>query len=146
MIVTLGLHYNVILAMPWLKKQHPKIEWNSKSVIFNSNTCCNHCLRSNKGFPITVLFYEHPQKMPTPVLASKLSWPTCNTPIPISAIAFQHLASKPDYKLYSVSLRDIEQALKPKVKTDPTIVLPEPHKEILKFSAMKRQINCHHIV
>ena len=58
--------------------------------------------------------------------------PLENTPISISAIAFQHLASKPDHKIYSVFLKDIEQALKPKAKTNPVTVLPEHYKEFLK--------------
>ena len=58
--------------------------------------------------------------------------PLENTPIPIGAIAFQHLASKPDHKIYNVFLRDIEQALRPKTKTNPATVLPEYYKEFLK--------------
>ena len=58
--------------------------------------------------------------------------PLENTLIPISAIAFQHLASKPDHKIYNVFLRDIKQALKPKAKTNPVTVLPEHYKKFLK--------------
>ena len=70
--------------------------------------------------------------MPTPIPASKLSGPICNIPIPISVIAFQHLASKPDHEVYNVSLRDIEQDLKSKVKTDHTLALLEPYTKFLK--------------
>ena len=59
--------------------------------------------------------------------------PLENTPVPIGAITFQYLASKPDHKIYSVSLRDIEQALKPKIKTDPVTVLPGHYKKFLKI-------------
>ena len=59
--------------------------------------------------------------------------PLENTSIPISAIVFQHLASKPNHKIYSVFLRDIKQALKPKTKTNPATVLPEHYKEFLKI-------------
>ena len=59
--------------------------------------------------------------------------PLENTSVPIGAIAFQHLVSKPDHKIYSVSLRNIEQALKPKIKTDPATVLPGHYKEFLKI-------------
>ena len=58
--------------------------------------------------------------------------PLEKTFIPISAIAFQHLASKPDHKIYSVFLRDTKQALKPKIKTDLATVLPEHYKEFFK--------------
>ena len=132
MFVTPGLNYDVILGMPWLKKYQSKIEWDSESVTFNSETCQNHCLESNNGFPIIILSYQRPQKMSKPIPVQEPFQPLENHPIPIGAIAFQHLASKPDHKIYSVSLRDIEQALKPKAKTNPATVLPEHYKEFLK--------------
>ena len=70
--------------------------------------------------------------MPKPVQAPESFKPLWNTLIPIGAIAFQHLASKPDHEVFSVSLRDIEHALKPKIKTDPATVLPEVYREFLK--------------
>ena len=70
--------------------------------------------------------------MPEPVQAPKSFKPLQNTPIPIRAIAFQHLASKLDHEVFSVSFRDIKHALKPKIKTDPAIVLLEVYKEFLK--------------
>ena len=116
MFVTPGLYYDVILRMPWLKKHQPKTEWDSESVTFNSETCQNHCLESNNGFPITILSCQRSQKMSKPIPVQEPFQPLENTPIPIGAIAFQHLASKPDHKIYSVSLRYIEQALKPKLR------------------------------
>ena len=70
--------------------------------------------------------------MSKPIPVQEPFQPLENTPIPIGAIAFQHLASKPDHKIYNVFLRDIEQALKPKIKTDAATVLPEHYKEFLK--------------
>ena len=72
--------------------------------------------------------------------------PLENTPIPIDAIAFQHLASKPDHKIYSVFFKDIEQALKPKTKTDPATVLPEHYKEFLKIFSHEEanKLTLHH--
>ena len=69
-----------------------------------------------------------------------------NTPIPIGAIAFQHLASKPNHKIYSIFLRDIKQALKPKTKTNPATVLPEHYKEFLKVFSQKEanKLPLHH--
>ena len=88
MFVTPGLHYNVILKMPWLEKHQPKIEWDSKSVTFNSKTCRNHCLESNNGFLITIFFCQHPQKWSKLIPVPKPFQPLENTPILISAIAF----------------------------------------------------------
>ena len=70
--------------------------------------------------------------MSKPIPVQEPFQPLENIPIPISAIAFQHLAFKPDHKIYSIFLRDIEQSLKPKTKTDLAIVLPEHYKEFLK--------------
>ena len=132
MFVTPGLHFDVILGMPWLKRHKPIIEWDSESVIFSSNTCWSHCLKANNGFPITIHSCQHLQKMPEPVQAPESVKSLQNTPIPIGAIAFQHLASKPNHEVFSISLRDIEHALKPKIKTDPATVLPKVYKEFLK--------------
>ena len=132
MFGTPGLHYDVILVMPWLKRHHPQIKWDSESVTFNSKTCQNHCLKSNNEFPITIFSCRRSQKMFKPIPVQEPFQPLENTPIPIGAIAFQHLASKPDHKIYSVSLKDIEQALKPATKTDPAAVLPEHYKQFLK--------------
>ena len=75
--------------------------------------------------------------MSKPIPVQELFQPLENTPIPIGAISFQHLASKPDHKIYSVFLRDIEQALKPKAKTNPATVLPGHYKEFLKVFSQK---------
>ena len=137
MFMTPGLHYNVILRMPWLKRHQPKIEWNSKSVTFNSETCQNHCLESNNGFPITIFSCQRFQKMSKPIPVQEPFQPLENTLILIGARAFQHLAFKPHHKIYSVSLRDIEQALKPNAKTNPATVLPGQYKEFLKVFSHK---------
>ena len=75
--------------------------------------------------------------MSKPISVQEPFQPLESTPIPIGAIAFQHLASKPDHKIYSVSLKDIKQALKPKAKTNPATVLPEHYNEFLKVFSYK---------
>ena len=89
-------------------------------------------MKANNRFPITIHSCQCLLKMPEPVQAPESFKPLQNTPIPIRAIAFQHLASNPDHEVFRVSLRDIEHALKPKIKTDPAIVLPEVYREFLK--------------
>ena len=84
--------------------------------------------------------------MSKPIPVQEPFQPLKNTLIPIGAIAFQHLASKPDHKIYSISLRNIEQALKLKAKINPATVLPEHYKNFLKvFSheeANKLPLHC----
>ena len=132
MFVTPGLHYDIILGGPWLKKHKPIIEWDFKSVTFSSDSCQSHCLKANNGFPITIHSCQHLLKMPEPVQALESFKLLRNTPIPIGAIAFQHLAFKLDHEVFSISLRDIKHALKPKSKTDSAAVLPEVYRESLK--------------
>ena len=70
-------------------------------------------------------------------MLQSLSSPSQNTPIPIGAVAFQHLASKPDNWVFSIYMRDLEHVLKSKIKTDPASVLPEVYKEFLKVFSYK---------
>ena len=70
--------------------------------------------------------------MSKPIPVQEPFQPLENTLIPIGAITFQHLAFKLDNKICSVFLRDIEQALKPKAKTNPATVLPEHYKKFWK--------------
>ena len=69
MFVTPGLHYDIILGMPWLKRHKPIIKWDFKSVTFNSDTCRSHCLKANNRFPITIHSCQCLLKMPEPVQA-----------------------------------------------------------------------------
>ena len=76
--------------------------------------------------------------MSKPIPVQEPIQPLENTPTPIGAITFQHLAFKPDHKIYSFSLRDIKQALKPKTKTDPATVLPKHYKKFFKIFSHKK--------
>ena len=100
--VTPGLHYDIILGMPWLKKHKSIIEWDSKSVTFSSDTCRSHCLKASNGFPITIHSCQCLMKMPEPVQAPESFKPLWNTLIPIGAIAFQRPAFKPDHEVFSI--------------------------------------------
>ena len=102
MFVTPGLHYDVILGMPWLKMHNPIIEWDFESITFNSDTCRSHGLKADNGFPITIHSCQCPQKMPEPVQAPEFFKPFWNTLIPIGAVAIQHLASKSNHEVFSI--------------------------------------------
>ena len=132
MFVIPGLYYNIILRMHQLKEYQHKIKKNFKLISFNSDTCCSHCLKLNKCFSITLFSCQCLQKMLTLVLASKTFFSICNILISIGTITFQHLVSKPNHEIYTVFFKNIEQALKSKVRTKPVTALPEPYKEFLK--------------
>ena len=53
------------------------------------------------------------------------------TPIPINTAIFSLLTAKPDHQVFSVSLRDIEQVLKPKKCVDPATLLPAQYHKFL---------------
>ena len=57
--------------------------------------------------------------------------PLSATPISINAATFSLLAAKPDHQVFSVSLRDIEQVLKPKKCVDPATLLPTQYQKFL---------------
>ena len=57
--------------------------------------------------------------------------PLSATPIPINAAVFSLLAAKPDHQVFSVSLRDIEQVLKPKKHVDPATLLSAQYHKFL---------------
>ena len=70
--------------------------------------------------------------MPTHVPAFKSAQLICNISILISRINFMHLTSKPDHEDYSMFLRVIKLALKPRAKRDPATALPEAYKKASK--------------
>ena len=76
--------------------------------------------------------------MPEPVQASEFVKPLRNTLVCIGAVVFQHLVFKPDHEVFSVLLRDIKHALKPKIKTDPAPVLPKVYKKFLKVFSQEK--------
>ena len=39
LFVSPGLHYDVILGMPWLQKHRPHIDWTNTSIMFKSDHC-----------------------------------------------------------------------------------------------------------
>ena len=80
---------------------------------------------------------QRSQKLLTPVPTFQSSEPLYSILIPVIAITFQHLASKPDHEIFSVLLREIEQALKSKVKRDPATTLPKAYKDFLNIFSYK---------
>ena len=54
LFVSSGLHYNMILGMPWLQKHGPHIDWTNTSIMLKSDHCHSVCLKSNNGYPISV--------------------------------------------------------------------------------------------
>jgi hypothetical protein len=66
-----------------------------------------------------------PNKEPKLVLDAKLNI-YC-----IRAAPFVRIAKKPDYKIFAVSIADIDKALAPKVYTDPATKVPEEYYDLL---------------
>ena len=126
LFVTPGLHYNIILGIPWLQKHGPDIDWINTTISFKSDHCHSVYLKANYGYSISLdldlkMSAGKPQE----------SKPLPATPIPINTAAFSLLATKPDHQVFSVLLRDIEHALKPKPCVDPATVLPPQYHKFL---------------
>ena len=126
LFVSPSLHYDVILGMPWLQKYRPHIDWTNTSIMFKSDHCRSACLKSNNGYPISLDL-----EAKTSAGKSQDPKPFSATPIPINAAVFSLLTAKPDHQVFSVSLRDIEQVLKPKKHVDPATLLPAQYHKFL---------------
>ena len=142
LFVTSGLHYNVILGIPWLQKHSSDINWINTPILFKSDYYHSVCLKANYGYSISLdldpkTSAGKPQK----------SKPLPATLIPINAAAFSLLAAKPDHQVFSMSLRDIEYALKSKSCVNPATVLsPQYHKFLNIFSKDKaNKLPPHHL-
>jgi len=48
-------NHEVVLEMPWLREHNPRIDWNDKRIIFNSEQCTTWCL---KGSPVAYAVSE----------------------------------------------------------------------------------------
>ena len=46
--VVAGLQHNVILGLPWLMSHNPTINWQQKTVTFNSSKCQANCFLDRK--------------------------------------------------------------------------------------------------
>ena len=57
--------------------------------------------------------------------------PLSATLIPINTTVFSLLTAKPDHQMFSVSLRDIKQVLKPKKCVDSATLLPAQYHKFL---------------
>jgi len=126
-----GLKYDVILGMPWLKQHNPNIDWAVENITYGSEHCRRHCLAENGGHPIT--FETVKRALDNgPRIQKQLATPQESpAPIPIGAIAFNHLSKRKDCRVFAVSLRDIEKALKPKEIVDPRTKLPREYHKFL---------------
>jgi transposase InsO family protein/predicted aspartyl protease len=98
--------YNMILGLPWLKKQSVQINTEySECLIESSMTIVrNRAIKADLEIDC----------------------------IAISAVAFKSQARKKHMEVFSVSIADINKALKVKARTDPRTKLPKQYYEFLK--------------
>ena len=94
--------------------------------MFKSDHCRSACLKLNNSYPIS-LDLEAKMSAGKPQDPKPLS----AIPISINAATFSLLAAKPDHQVFSVSLRDVEQVLKPKKCVDPATLLPAQYHKFL---------------
>jgi hypothetical protein len=126
-----GLKYDIILGMPWLKWHNPDINWSTENVTYSSKHCRRHCLASNGGYPITFETVRRALDNGPRIQKQIEALQEAAVPIPIGAVAFNHLSKRRDCQIFAVSLHDIEKALKPKEIVDPRNKLPREYYEFL---------------
>ena len=162
-------HYPIVLGIPWLRKHDVTTRWQQNSLSFSSSYYQEHCLYSTakrelQGItnvpsrPITLdgeRSYSHLNN--TMELASveflpglelgidatkapNFSPPASLEIYAIGAVPFLSLAREKNTQVFSVSIRDIEKALAPKIEINPkTILPPEYHKFLDVFSHAEAQ-------
>ena len=96
------------------------------SISFKFDHCHFVCLKANHRYSISL---DLDPKMSAG--KSQKSKPFPATPIPINIITFSLLAAKPDHQVFSMSLRDIEHALKLKPCVNSATVLPSQYHKFL---------------
>jgi transposase InsO family protein len=110
---------NMILGLPWLKRNQVNFDWSLKRLIFP--------LKPQTTIPYTEVQYK-PMNDDLDINHDTTINLDCYS---ISAIAFERLAKDPRYELFAISLQDIEKALITKPRTNPRTKLPREYHDFL---------------
>jgi hypothetical protein len=98
-------YHDIILGLPWLRSENAKLRLKKIKLV------------------ILGIASVYAINRRTPSLTS--------TPISISATSFVRYAKRTPQSCFSITLADIEKALKPKKKIDPSTLLPAHYYEFL---------------
>jgi transposase InsO family protein len=134
-LVTQLAHYPVILGLPWLKMHDPHIGLAAHTIEFNSEYCRKHCNMPLKATKIRAL-HDVPPK-------------TCPRHLPprpeglkhrdIAAVSLSACAAfaRRNYRLFTITVEDIEAALNPTPEEDPTTKLPPEFRDFAEVFSPK---------
>lgn len=112
----------IVLGIPWLQRHDATISWKDNTISFASDYCRQYC-------------NVRQQEMIQGMSSTKNRTKTLDLCM-IGAAPFVHLTDRArrnpkDYRIFAVSMKDIEKALAKKITMDPREKLPEDYHEFL---------------
>ncbi|KAI0995914.1 Transposon Ty3-I Gag-Pol polyprotein [Podosphaera aphanis] len=125
--VTKLAHFNIVLGLPWLQHHNPEINWEKEELKFNDPRCSNHYIAP--CVKVTALSSDEIDKIRKHGFSVKHSPPIIDTEV-CSLEKFQGLVGDNNV-IMSVSIKDIEEALKEKPRIDPAEKLPKIYHSFL---------------
>lgn len=107
---------SLVLGLPWLKLHNPNVDWDQGSLTFASNRCRTCC-----GVPQGTTVTREPETLSSRSLDIA----------EVGFTSFSLLARKKENVVFSVTMKDIEEALKEETKVDPATILPKKYHAFL---------------
>ena len=125
--VTRLAHYPIVLGLPWLKQHDPVTGWSANSMLFNSEYCQKNCNTPLRPTRIKAL-NDVPVKSRPEYLPDR---PGILQNRDIAEVSLRACAAyaRRDYQMFTISVEDIESALKAKEEIDLNKQLPEEFKD-----------------
>lgn len=125
--VTRLAHYPIVLGLPWLKEHDPVTGWSANSMLFNSEYCRKNCNTPFKPTKIKALNDVPPKARPE-YLPNR---PDGLNSRDIAKVSLQACAAyaRRGYQMFTISVEDIESALKAKEEINLDTQLPEEFRD-----------------
>ena len=125
LFVTKLAHFDLVLGLPWLQYHSPTTNWSKLSLEFRNRKCQQHC----RQFPVRV------DAVPFNVISNRRN-ALCSSETEISVEncdinSFENFVAQDNISVMTITIEDIEQALKDKPRSDPSLKLPKIYHEFL---------------
>lgn len=97
----------MILGTPWFQKHKPQIDWDSMSLIFNSEHCIGHCLTNTNGAPGIAQSSRHQKKQSAHVKETVRTYDGIQVAMVSGKVAYKASCEK-DARVAVFTYEDIE--------------------------------------
>jgi hypothetical protein len=115
-------HYPIILGLPWIRQHNPRVDFAGNSFLFNSQYCQKHCNTPSRPTRIQALSdvpaKARPQHLPPRPAGLK------ERDIGMVSLRACAAYARRNYRMFTISTDDIDNALQGKEDPDPEKVLP----------------------